>query len=254
MSERQRRDTFIAIEGLDRSGKSTQTVLLAERLQRTGVDTKLIKFPDRSTPIGKMIDAYLRSQAELDDYAIHLLFSANRWELACVCPRQSVSKTPTADPTFLPIDLPLKMHCAGTTVICDRFAFSGIAFSAAKAREGLSYEWCRASDVYLPAPDATLFLNVSPAAAAARGGYGKERYETEDVQAQVCAVFDRIGAEVKEAEGTWITVDADASTEEVAQAVWEFVKPFSYGTELPLRRLWDHLQEDKRRNPELYYM
>ncbi|GBE83030.1 Thymidylate kinase [Sparassis crispa] len=231
MSERQRRDTFIAIEGLDRSGKSTQTVLLAERLQRTGVDTKLIKFPDRSTPIGKMIDAYLRSQAELDDYAIHLLFSANRWELA-----SSIENA----------------LCAGTTVICDRFAFSGIAFSAAKAREGLSYEWCRASDVYLPAPDATLFLNVSPAAAAARGGYGKERYETEDVQAQVCAVFDRIGAEVKEAEGTWITVDADASTEEVAQAVWEFVKPFSYGTELPLRRLWDHLQEDKRRNPELY--
>jgi len=31
-----------------------------------------------------MIDAYLRSTSELDDHAIHLLFSANRWELACV--------------------------------------------------------------------------------------------------------------------------------------------------------------------------
>jgi dTMP kinase len=29
-----------------------------------------------------MIDAYLQSQAELDDRAIHLLFSANRWECA----------------------------------------------------------------------------------------------------------------------------------------------------------------------------
>lgn len=29
-----------------------------------------------------MIDAYLRSQSEMDDHAIHLLFSANRWELA----------------------------------------------------------------------------------------------------------------------------------------------------------------------------
>lgn len=37
---------------------------------------------DRTTPIGKMIDAYLRSQSEMDDHAIHLLFSANRWELA----------------------------------------------------------------------------------------------------------------------------------------------------------------------------
>jgi hypothetical protein len=31
-----------------------------------------------------MIDAYLRSAAEMDDRAVHLLFSANRWELACV--------------------------------------------------------------------------------------------------------------------------------------------------------------------------
>lgn len=29
-----------------------------------------------------MIDAYLRSQSEMDDHAVHLLFSANRWELA----------------------------------------------------------------------------------------------------------------------------------------------------------------------------
>jgi dTMP kinase len=29
-----------------------------------------------------MIDAYLRSQAEMDDHVIHLLFSANRWEAA----------------------------------------------------------------------------------------------------------------------------------------------------------------------------
>jgi len=31
-----------------------------------------------------MIDTYLRSQADLDDHTIHLLFSANRWELAYV--------------------------------------------------------------------------------------------------------------------------------------------------------------------------
>jgi thymidylate kinase len=35
---------------------------------------------DRTTPIGKMIDAYLRSAEDLDDRVIHLLFSANRWE------------------------------------------------------------------------------------------------------------------------------------------------------------------------------
>jgi thymidylate kinase len=37
---------------------------------------------DRTTEIGKMIDAYLKNTAEMDDRAIHLLFSANRWECA----------------------------------------------------------------------------------------------------------------------------------------------------------------------------
>jgi dTMP kinase len=35
---------------------------------------------DRTTPIGKMIDAYLKGASEIEDHAIHLLFSANRWE------------------------------------------------------------------------------------------------------------------------------------------------------------------------------
>jgi len=76
-----KRGAFIVIEGLDRSGKSTQASLLYNRLQNpqdAGVTTPpkvvLLKFPDRTTAIGKMIDAYLRSESELDDHAIHLLF------------------------------------------------------------------------------------------------------------------------------------------------------------------------------------
>ena len=39
---------------------------------------------DRTTTIGKMIDSYLTEKAELDDRAVHLLFSANRWEAAYI--------------------------------------------------------------------------------------------------------------------------------------------------------------------------
>lgn len=35
---------------------------------------------DRTTQTGKMIDSYLQQKSDLDDHAIHLLFSANRWE------------------------------------------------------------------------------------------------------------------------------------------------------------------------------
>ena len=36
---------------------------------------------DRTTAIGKVISDYLSKKCELDDHAVHLLFSANRWEL-----------------------------------------------------------------------------------------------------------------------------------------------------------------------------
>ena len=36
---------------------------------------------ERSTAIGKVINDYIAKKCELDDRAVHLLFSANRWEL-----------------------------------------------------------------------------------------------------------------------------------------------------------------------------
>ena len=39
---------------------------------------------ERSTPIGQIIDRYLRQHTELDDHSVHLLFSANRWEFLLV--------------------------------------------------------------------------------------------------------------------------------------------------------------------------
>ena len=95
-STTQQRGLFIVLEGLDRCGKSTQVDRLVAHLNSNGRQARLQKFPgksfdfatsyakpaDRTTAIGKMIDAYLQSKSELDDRAIHLLFSANRWECA----------------------------------------------------------------------------------------------------------------------------------------------------------------------------
>ena len=41
-----------------------------------------MRFPDRSTVIGQTINSYLTNGIDMDDHAIHLLFSANRWELS----------------------------------------------------------------------------------------------------------------------------------------------------------------------------
>ncbi|CAK5274702.1 unnamed protein product [Mycena citricolor] len=210
-----RRGAFIAIEGLDRSGKTTQVDRLRARMEEQGLNVKLLKFPDRTTAIGQMIDAYLRSHTELDDRAIHLLFSANRWELVSMI-KNLVSQ--------------------GTTVICDRYAFSGVAFSAAK---GLPLAWCRAPDVSLPAPDLTVFLDISPEDARKRGGYGEERYEKEEMQRKVREIFAEIGREFSE--GRWVVLDAGRERDLVTQDIWQTVHKLASGIEGPLQSLWSTL-------------
>ena len=146
---------------------------------------------------------------------------------------------------------------SGVTIICDRYTFSGIAFSAAKSLPSLStipedgpttstltYEWCRAPDTNLPSPDLVVFLDVPPEVQRLRGGYGEERYEREDVQRRVRMVFERIASEFheenKERVG-WVHIDAGRTLDEVSEAIWCHIEPFIGGTEEPLGRLWSSI-------------
>lgn len=128
----------------------------------------LSPFTDRTTTIGQMINAYLTNATELDDHTIHLLFSANRWEKRAEIESKLAS---------------------GVNIVMDRYGPSGVAFSSAK---GLSIQWCKQSDVGLPAPDHVFFLDLSPEAAEKRGEYGGERYETVTMQRQVRKNFDAL--------------------------------------------------------------
>lgn len=73
---------------------------------------------------------------------------------------------------------------SGVVVITDRYSYSGVAYSQA---QGLSAEWCKASEAGLPAPDLVVFLQLSPAAAAQRADYGGELYESIQLQEKVSA-------------------------------------------------------------------
>ncbi|KAI9850966.1 MAG: Thymidylate kinase [Thelocarpon superellum] len=163
-----KRGALIVVEGLDRAGKSTQCGLLVKNLEARGHDVRYVKFPDRSTPTGTIINQYLTGQAQQDDHVIHLLFAANRWEAAARI---------TSD------------IAAGTTVIVDRYCYSGCVYSAAKDIPGIDLEWARWPDVGLPRPDVCIFLELSADTAAARAGFGGERYENQAMQARVRALF-----------------------------------------------------------------
>ncbi len=83
---------------------------------------------------GSLINKYLECSTELDDHAIHLLFSANRWELLYVF----LSFLGWIFSMHLSLNISThrpdmkKLLQKGTNVIVDRYSYSGIAFSAAK--------------------------------------------------------------------------------------------------------------------------
>lgn len=106
----------------------------------------------------------------------------------------------------------------GTTLVVDRYYYSGIVYSAAKDRKDLSLGWARAPDVGLPRPDLCVFLDVTPEAAAERGGFGSEKYETGRMQARVRELFYEL---LRGPDGRDIcVVDAGRSLDEVEGEVW----------------------------------
>ncbi|KAJ5104643.1 hypothetical protein NUU61_001990 [Penicillium alfredii] len=189
-----RRGALIVVEGLDRAGKSSQCEKLCDHLSNQKQAVKYVRFPDRTTPIGKLIDSYLRGSSQLDDHSIHLLFSANRWELA-----KSIQD-----------DI-----AHGITVIVDRYSYSGVVYSAAKANPTLSLEWAWQPEIGLPRPDICLFLSISAQEAAKRGGFGAERYENETMQTRVRELFRTIF----ERQHDVCIVDAGGSFDQVSQEI-----------------------------------
>jgi len=204
-----KRGSLIVFEGCDRSGKTTQVKRLVDTLNKTGCTTEMMRFPDRNTGIGSVINSYLTCSEELDDRAIHLLFSANRWEKEKQIQRSLA---------------------AGTNIIIDRYAYSGVAFSAAKP--GLSLNWCKQPDVGLPRPDLVVFMDVTEEVAKQRGGFGEERYEVAEFQRRVRQNYEQLKDE------TWVEVCADGTLEEVESKLLDIVNKELAREGVGVSKLW----------------
>lgn len=201
------------LEGVDRAGKTTQCRKLVETLQLSARPAHMMRFPDRTTPMGQLINSYLEHKSDLEDHAVHLLFSANRWELVPLMKRKLEE---------------------GTTLIIDRYAFSGVAFSSAK--QDLCVDWCMNPDVGLPKPDLVLFLQINPAAAAQRGQFGAERYETSSFQQCVEQNFKQLMADTSV---NWQVVDASQSIDEVHDDIKRLsVAAMDAAEDQPIGALW----------------
>ncbi|XP_021779946.1 thymidylate kinase isoform X2 [Papio anubis] len=220
-----RRGALIVLEGMDRAGKSTQSRKLVETLCAAGHRAELLRFPERSTEIGKLLSSYLEKKSDVEDHAVHLLFSANRWEQVPLI-KEKLSQ--------------------GVTLIVDRYAFSGVAFTGAKEvsatwppvgrAQNFSLDWCKQPDVGLPKPDLILFLQLQLADAAKRGAYGHERYENRAFQERALQCFYQL---MRDTTLNWKMVDASKSIEAVHEDICALSEDaIRTATEKPLGELW----------------
>lgn len=139
---------YIALEGVDGSGKSTVGNALVEHLTALGEKAVLVREPG-GTALGEAVRTLLLDSATLDDWAEVFLFAAQRAELA----REVI----------------LPALAAGTWVVSDRSYYSSIAYQG-RARglgEG-AVRQINETGLDGVVPDHVFVLDVEPDVALAR--------------------------------------------------------------------------------------
>ena len=144
---------LIVIEGLDGSGKATQTKLLADKLTSMGKTVRKLEFPDYDSPSSSLVKMYLngdfgKNPEDVNAYAASAFYAVDR--------AASYLKS-------------WKTDCNNSSVIwCDRDCTSNIIYQMSKVNndERDSFiEWqsdFEYNKLGLPVPDAVIYLDVDP--------------------------------------------------------------------------------------------
>ncbi|GAB7191600.1 dTMP kinase [Kineococcus sp. NUM-3379] len=213
---------FVALEGGDGSGKSTQARLLAEWVRtEAGREVVLTREPG-GTEVGTALRQVLLLREEpLEPRAEALLFAADRAQHVAEVVRPALER--------------------GALVVTDRYVDSSLAYQGAgRALEQAEVERLSRWATQGLLPDLTVVLDVDPATAAARRGRdatraGEDRMESESAafHERVRRQFLRLAAREPE---RYLVVDASGGPEEVARVVRERLHPLLTGRPAAARR------------------
>ncbi|MBI2897500.1 MAG: dTMP kinase [Deltaproteobacteria bacterium] len=173
---------FVAIEGIDGAGTSTQAELLANELRREGRPVHLTREPSDG-PIGSMIRQVLRgrlvaagsSGRPLGWETMALLFAADRMDHL-----KSEIEPNLGD---------------GIDVVTDRYYHSSIVYQAETSGEPATWSWIRTLNQRARAPNLTVILDVQEKVAQKRRAARRsavEIFEEPELQARMAAFYRRL--------------------------------------------------------------
>ncbi|MBM4387647.1 MAG: dTMP kinase [Deltaproteobacteria bacterium] len=200
---------FIAFEGIDGAGTTTQSRILLSRLINSGVRASLTGEPSGG-PVGVLIRQILRKRvvsqtpsgetAQFSQEALALLFAADRLD---------------------------HIHCeikplvaSGVSVITDRYLLSSLAYQSLFCPPA----WVKTINSLAPEPDITIFLEIPPEAAIKRieaTRQGRDIYENIETLREISSLYKRTVSDLKS--DRIYTISGEKPRDEIADAVWEIV-------------------------------
>jgi dTMP kinase len=193
-----KRGTFICIEGIDSSGKTTQARRLASNLRRKGFNAVYTTEPS-SGKVGRLIRRYVLDRKKRVPIALEaLLFAADR-----------------VDHVETEIKPALEN---GKVVVCDRYVYSTLAYQGAA---GLDLKWIEVINRFTLVPDLALFLDVPPEVVVGRLKRKRSVMETPQNQQRVREVYMRM---VKD--GRLVLVDGNKPVGDVSRDILKVVLDF----------------------------
>ena len=141
----------IVIEGLDGSGKATQTERMYELLSARGVQVRRVSFPDYDSPSSALVKMYLNGEfgsdpGDVNGYAAAAFYAVDRYA--------SFKKDWG------------KAYDDGAVILCDRYATSNAVYQMTKVPQCEREEYLRWLEeleydrLGIPRPDLVIYLDV----------------------------------------------------------------------------------------------
>jgi dTMP kinase len=197
---------FIAFEGIDGTGTTTQLGRLSRRLEGLGAAFQASCEPTPG-PAGRLIREALSGGFDARPETVARLFAADRGEHL-----------------YGPGGL-VERASRGELVVSDRYLFSSLAYQGLTCGPELPAEL----NARFPLPELLLFFSLDPDEASRRLASRKalEIYENLEFQRRVDAAYRRVVASFEGSGMTIVRIDAAAGPDEVEAAVWDAVEPLA---------------------------
>lgn len=150
---------IVTFEGLDKSGKASQSALLTQALRDCGLRVEASEFHRYDTPTGELVAKFLRGDYEADQYTIELLMAADKQ-----------AQQPWFD----------KLEGEVDVLVLDRYTGSQWAYAIAQGIEG---DFADTLQRHMRQPDLTVLLDIPAELSMSRkgkhNGGENDRYESD---------------------------------------------------------------------------